>query len=65
MPKIKTHSSTKKRIKVTGTGKYQKNVANRAHKLIGKSSRRKRTLKASSYVDSANKNAMKKLLPYK
>ena len=42
MPKIKTHSSTKKRIKVTGTGKYQKNVANRAHKLIGKSSRRKR-----------------------
>ncbi len=65
MPKIKTHSSTKKRIKVTGTGKYQKNVANRAHKLIGKSSRRKRALKASSYVDSANKNAMKKLLPYK
>ena len=65
MPKIKTHSSTKKRIKVTGTGKYQKNVANRAHKLIGKSSRRKRALKASSYVDSTNKNAMKKLLPYK
>ena len=65
MPKIKTHSSTKKRIKVTGTGKYQKNVANRAHKLIGKSSRRKRALKASSYVDSANKNAMKKFLPYK
>ena len=65
MPKIKTHSSTKKRIKVTGTGKYQKNVANRAHKLIGKSPRRKRALKASSYVDSANKNAMKKLLPYK
>ena len=58
-------SKIEKRTKVTGTGKYQKNVANRAHKLIGKSSRRKRALKASSYVDSANKNAMKKLLPYK
>ena len=64
MPKIKTHSSTKKRIKVTGTGKYQKNVANRAHKLTGKSSKRKMALKKSSYADSANMKAIKKLLPY-
>lgn len=64
MPKIKTHSSTKKRVSLTGTGKYKKNVANRAHKLTGKSSKRKMSLKKSSYVDSANKSAMKKLLPY-
>lgn len=64
MPKIKTHSSTKKRIKVTGTGKYKKNVANRAHKLTNKSAKRKMALKKASYVDSANKNAVKKLLPY-
>ena len=64
MPKIKTHSSTKKRISVTGTGKFKKNVANRAHKLTGKSSKRKMALKQSSYVDGANKKAVKKLLPY-
>lgn len=64
MPKIKTHSSSKKRLSVTGTGKIKKNVANRAHKLTGKSSARKMALKRSSYVDSANKAAVKKLLPY-
>lgn len=65
MPKIKTHSSSKKRLSVTGTGKIKKNVANRAHKLTGKSSKRKMSLKQSSYVDSANMKAVKKLLPYK
>ena len=33
MPKMKTHSSSKKRLSVTGAGKVKKNVANRAHKL--------------------------------
>ena len=64
MPKMKTHSSAKKRLSVTGTGKVKKNVANRAHKLTGKSSKRKMSLKQASYVDSANKSAVKKLLPY-
>ena len=64
MPKMKTHSSSKKRLSVTGTGKIKKNVANRAHKLTGKSSKRKMALKRSSYVDSANMKAVKKLLPY-
>ncbi len=64
MPKIKTHSSTKKRLSVTGTGKIKKNVANRAHKLTGKSSKRKMALRKSDFVDSANKSAVKKLLPY-
>ncbi len=64
MPKIKTHSSAKKRLSVTGTGKVKKTVANRAHKLAGKSAKRKMALKGASYVDSANKNAVKKLLPY-
>lgn len=64
MPKMKTHSSSKKRLSVTGTGKVKKNVANRAHKLTGKTSKRKMSLKQSAYVDSANKKAVKKLLPY-
>lgn len=65
MPKMKTHSSAKKRLSVTGTGKVKKNVANRAHKLTAKSSKRKMSLKQASFVDSANKSAVKKLLPYK
>ncbi len=64
MPKMKTHSSSKKRLSVTGTGKVKKNVANRAHKLTGKSSKRKMSLRQSAYVDSANSKAVKKLLPY-
>ena len=64
MPKIKTHSSSKKRLSVLKSGKIKKNVANRAHKLTGKSQSRKRALRQSSYVDSVNKKAVKKLLPY-
>ena len=45
MPKMKTHSSSKKRLSVTGSGKVKRNVANRAHKLTGKSSKRKMSLK--------------------
>jgi len=65
MPKMKTHSSSKKRFSVTGTGKIKKTVANRAHKLTGKSSKRKRSLREASYVDAAHSTAMKRLLPYK
>mgnify|MGYP000090970086 CR=1 FL=1 len=64
MPKMKTHSSSKKRLTAKKSGLIQKTNANRAHKLTGKSSKRKMALKQSSYVDSANKSAVKKLLPY-
>lgn len=65
MPKMKTHSSTKKRVKVLKSGGLKKTTANRAHKLTGKSSKRKMSLRQDSFVDSANKGAVKKLLPYK
>ena len=61
---MKTHSGSKKRLSVLKSGKVKKTTANRAHKLTGKSSRRKMSLKTSSYVDSANQAAVKKLLPY-
>lgn len=64
MPKIKTHSGSKKRMSVKKSGLVQKTTANRAHKLTGKSPKRKMSLKQASYVDSANKGAVKKLLPY-
>ncbi len=46
MPKNKTHSGTKKRFRLTGTGKVMREQANRRHLLEGKSSTRTRRLAA-------------------
>lgn len=64
MPKMKTHSSSKKRFSVKKSGIVKKTTANRAHKLTGKSSKRKMSLRGSSYIDPSQKAAIKKLLPY-
>ena len=40
MPKMKTHSGSKKRFKVTGSGKITHEQVNRRHLLEVKSSRR-------------------------
>ncbi|MEG1008877.1 MAG: 50S ribosomal protein L35 [Clostridia bacterium] len=64
MPKMKSHSSSKKRLSATATGKFKKTSANRAHKLSCKSSKRKLSLKGASYTSSAQAKAVKKLLPY-
>jgi large subunit ribosomal protein L35 len=45
VPKMKTHSGAKKRIKVTGTGKYMRRQSGRGHLRLakGKSTFRRRT----------------------
>ncbi|MFP3915248.1 MAG: 50S ribosomal protein L35 [Actinomycetota bacterium] len=45
MPKMKTHSGAKKRIKVTGSGKYRRGQAGRGHYRLakGKHTFRRRT----------------------
>ncbi len=45
MPKMKTHSGAKKRIKVTGSGKYMRRQAGRGHLRLakGKSTYRRRS----------------------
>ena len=52
--KQKTHSGAKKRFRVTGGGKIKRGKANLRHLLENKSSKRKRQLGATAYVDSAN-----------
>ncbi len=44
MPKIKTHKSTAKRIKITGTGKILRSSGFQNHKRSAKSKRRLRKL---------------------
>lgn len=64
MPKMKTHSSSKKRFRATGSGKisYQKN--GRRHLLVSMSSKRRRSLRQKGIVDHALEARMKVLLPY-
>lgn len=64
MPKLKSHSGTKKRFKVTGTGKVMKKKAGLRHLLTAKSQGRKRGLRKSSEVNSANLGAVKSMMPY-
>lgn len=62
MPKNKTHSGTKKRIRVTGSGKLMREKANARHLLEHKSSTRKRRLGSDTSVAKADVKRMKKLL---
>jgi large subunit ribosomal protein L35 len=62
MPKNKTHSGTKKRFRVTGSGKLMREQANARHLLEYKSSRRKRRLAADVNVAPADTKRIKRLL---
>ncbi len=52
--KMKSHSSAKKRFRVTGKGKVKRGQARKRHILSNKSSKRKRHLGMTAYVDDAN-----------
>lgn len=63
MPKIKSHKGAAKRFKKTGTGKIKRSKANTSHILTSKTTKRKRKLRQSTLVSSANLKNIKKLLP--
>ncbi len=62
MPKQKTHSGSKKRFKVTGSGKITHEQTNRRHLLEVKSSKRKRRLEADKLLAPGDTKKVKKLL---
>ena len=62
MPKMKTHSGTKKRFRLSGTGKVMREQTNARHYLEGKSSRRTRRLAADVVTSSADVKKVKRLL---
>jgi large subunit ribosomal protein L35 len=62
MPKNKTHSGTKKRVRITGSGKLMRQRANRRHYLEYKSSRRTRRLAGDVELSKADTKKAKKLL---
>lgn len=62
MPKLKTHSGTKKRIKKSATGKLIRERAYTGHFLAKKSASRKRNNARSHSVDSSNLSNVKRAL---
>lgn len=62
MPKMKTHSGTKKRIKKTGSGKLRRESANKRHLLEHKSSKLTRRLSKDQDVAPADVKSVKRLL---
>lgn len=62
MPKVKTHSGAKKRFAVTGSGRIKREKAYQAHILTSKSKKRKRNLRQSTLVATANEKNIKRML---
>jgi large subunit ribosomal protein L35 len=65
MPKTKTHSGTKKRFKLTATGKVRGRSAFSSHILEKKSSKRKRRLGSPAVVSPQDAIRVKELLGVK
>ena len=65
MPKLKTHSGSKKRFSLTKSGKVKRAHAYKSHILTKKVSKRKRGLRQGTYADVTNESAIKRMIPYK
>ena len=65
MPKQKTKSSTKKRFKLTGSGKIKRKHAFKSHILTKKSKKRKLALRHSALVHQADVSSIKEQLRLK
>jgi large subunit ribosomal protein L35 len=62
VPKQKTNKATKKRFKVTGTGKVLRRHAMKSHNLGKKSAKRKRAFRRDQAVDGSDAREVKRLL---
>ncbi len=62
MPKMKTHSSAKKRFKLTGSGKVKRFQAFTSHMMRNKTKKQKLNLRGSALVSPADEPRIKRLL---
>lgn len=62
MPKMKTHSGTKKRVRVTGSGKLMREQTGGRHLLEHKSSRYTRSIAGDVELSKPDAKKAKKLL---
>ena len=64
MPKMKTHRSSAKRFKVTGSGKVMRRKSFRKHLLVGKDGSRVRRISGESTVSESDSKRVRDALPY-
>ncbi|MGI5894785.1 MAG: 50S ribosomal protein L35 [Candidatus Merdivicinus sp.] len=64
MPKIKTHSASKKRFSLTKNGLVKRAKMGKRHILTKKTTKRKRNLRKNAYADKTCTAAIKKMMPY-
>lgn len=62
MPKMKTNSGAKKRLKVRGSGSVKKRSATRRHLATGKTQKSKRHLRGVSTVNKSDENNALRML---
>ena len=62
MPKMKSHSGTSKRVKVTGSGKIVRQKAGKRHNLEKKPSNVTRRMSGTVEVSAPDAKKIKKLL---
>ncbi|NLZ56421.1 MAG: 50S ribosomal protein L35 [Clostridiaceae bacterium] len=65
MAKQKTHSSSKKRFKVSGTGLIVRSRAGKKHKLTHKTAKRKRDLRGTTVASPGDAAVVRQMIPYK
>ena len=62
MPKMKTHSGAKKRIRVTGSGKYMRRQSGRGHLRLSKGKDTFRRRRGEVELAPGDRKVVKKLL---
>lgn len=62
--KLKTHSATKKRVKITGSGKIRFQKSAKQHLLINKSKKQKNVRPNGMETSPGNEKVVRILLPY-
>jgi large subunit ribosomal protein L35 len=62
--KLKSHSSTKKRVKITGSGKFRFRKSATQHLLSQKTKRQKKLHRGGKPTTARNDYTIRKLLPY-
>ncbi|HVF63175.1 MAG TPA: 50S ribosomal protein L35 [Casimicrobiaceae bacterium] len=64
MPKMKTKSGAKKRLRVRGSGSVKRGQATKRHILTKRSTKSKRQLRGMTGVHKTNRDSVKAMLPY-
>lgn len=64
MPKIKTRSAAKKRVKITGSGKIRLQKSAKSHLLVNKSKRQKNLHEGGKSTSKGNEAAIRRMMPH-